>query len=72
MTDFWDLRVLCKFPGIKKGVREKEKTEDESREQKIKACGPERVGGKKKNVVSGDEFEASGKGVSLKGEAFNL
>lgn len=51
MTDFWDLRVLCKFPGIKKGVREKEKTEDESREQKIKACGPERVGGKKKKML---------------------
>ena len=41
------------FPGIKKGVREKGKTEDESREQKIKACGPERVGKKKKCWKSG-------------------
>ena len=58
------------LPGIMKGVREKEKTEDESGEQKIKAR--DREGVRNKKVRSQDEFEASSKGISLKGEAFNL
>ena len=58
------------LPGIMKRVREKEKTEDESGEQKIKARNPEGV--RNKNVRTQGEFEASGKGISLKGEAFNL
>lgn len=50
------------LPQIMKEDRGKEKTEDESREQKINAYGPENLNQKKK-VRSQDEFEASGKGV---------
>lgn len=46
------------------------KTEDESGEQKIQARDPEGV--RNKTVRTQDEFEGSGKGISLKGEAFNL
>lgn len=34
------------LPGIMKGARLKENTEDESREQKIKAYSPKKQGGK--------------------------
>lgn len=46
MTDSQGLRVLCTLPEITRGAGEK--TGDQSREQKIKAYGPEKVERKKK------------------------
>lgn len=60
------------LPGIMRRAKEKEQPEDQSREQekkkKKKTYVPKNVKEKKRCEV----LEASGKGVSLKGEAINL